>query len=111
MAMNVFAFRYKQEDSEGIPRLGLFVEEVEVNRHLVTGDAKAEVYTVRYDAVIAMLLNEFFRVHHTVEELNRKIQQQDATITQLKNEMEIVVTCLKERGLKIQKMATQPEVS
>src|SRR5262249_19421845 len=112
MAMNLFAFRYKKElDCEGIPRLGLFVEEVEVNHDVITGDAKAEAYTARYDAVIAMLLNEFFKVHRTMEELTRKIQQQDVTITQLKNEMAIVVTSLKERGLKIKKVSTPPEVS
>ena len=45
-----------------------------------------------------------------VEELNRKIQEQDVTITRLKKEMEIVVTCLKEQGSKIQKVGTQLEV-
>jgi uncharacterized coiled-coil protein SlyX len=110
--MNVFTFRYKRElDSEGIPQLGLFAEEVEVNRDLVTGDAKAKAYTVRYDAVIAMLLKEFFKEHRTVEELNRKIQQQDMAITQLKKEMEIVVTYLKEQHSKIQKGRTQLEAS
>jgi uncharacterized coiled-coil protein SlyX len=112
MAMNVFTFRYKQElDSEGMPRLSLFAEEVELNRDLVTGDAKAKAYTVRYDAAIAMLLNEFLKVHRRVEELNRKIQEQDVTITQLKKQMEIVVTCLKEKDLKIQRVGTQLEVS
>jgi uncharacterized coiled-coil protein SlyX len=99
MAMNVFTFRYKQElDSEGIPRFGLFVEQVEVNHDLVAGDAKANGYTVRYDAVIAMLINEFFKEHRRVEELSRKIQEQDVTITQLEKQMEIVVTCLKEKN-------------
>jgi hypothetical protein len=112
MAMNVFTFRYKQElDSEGMSRLSLFAEEVELNRDLVTGDAKAKAYTVRYDAAIAMLLNEFLKVHRRVEELNRKIQEQDVTITQLKKQMEIVVTCLKEKDLKIQRVGTQLEVS
>jgi hypothetical protein len=79
--MNVFTFRYKQElDSEGIPRLGLFVEEVEVNPNLVTGDAKAKAYTVRYDAVIAMLLNEFFKEHRKVEQQDRRLEQQERII-------------------------------
>ena len=110
--MNVFTFRYKQElDCEGIPRLVLFAEEVQTNRDLVTGDAKAKACTVRYDAAIAMLVNELFKQHRTVEELNRKIQQQDVTITQLKEQMGIVVTCLKERDSKIQKVGTQLELS
>jgi uncharacterized coiled-coil protein SlyX len=112
MAMNVFTFRYKQElDSEGIPRFGLFVEQVEVNHDLVAGDAKANGYTVRYDAVIAMLINEFFKEHRRVEELNRKIQEQDVTITQLKKQMEIVVTCLKEKNSTIQRVGTELELS
>ena len=111
--MHLFTFRYKQElDSEGIPRLGLFAEEEEkVNPDLVTGDAKGKAYTVRYDAVIAMLLNELIKEHRAVEELNRKIQEQDVTITRLKKQMEIVVTCLKEKDLKIQRVGTQLEVS
>jgi uncharacterized coiled-coil protein SlyX len=112
MVMNVFTFRYKQElDSESIPRFGLFVEQVEVNHDLVAGDAKANGYTVRYDAVIAMLINEFFKEHRRVEELNRKIQEQDVTITQLKKQMEIVVTCLKEKNSTIQRVGTQLELS
>jgi uncharacterized coiled-coil protein SlyX len=112
MAMNVFTFRYKQElDSESIPRFGLFVEQVEVNHDLVAGDAKANGYTVRYDAVIAMLINEFFKEHRRVEELNRKIQEQDVTITQLKKQMEIVVTCLKEKNSTIQRVGTELELS
>jgi len=104
--MHLFTFRYKQElDSEGIPRLGLFAEEEEkLNPDLVTGDVKGKAYAVRYDAVIAMLLDELIKEHRAVEELNRKIQQQDMAITQLKKEMEIVVTYLKEHS-KIQKWA------
>ena len=110
--MSVFTFRYRQElDSKGIPQLGLFAEEVEVNPDLVTGDAKASGCTVRYDAIIAMLINEFFKEHRTVEELNRKIQEQEATITQLKKQMEIVLTRLKEQDSKIQRVGTQLEVS
>jgi uncharacterized coiled-coil protein SlyX len=112
MAMNVFTFRYKQElDSEGIPRFGLFVEQVEVNHDLVAGDSKANGYTVRYDAVIAMLINEFFKEHRRVEELSRKIQEQDVTITQLKKQMEIVVTYLKEKNSTIERVGTQLELN
>src|ERR1700757_3504820 len=112
MAMNVFTFRYKRElDSQGIPRFGLFVEQVEVNHDLVAGDAKANGYTVRYDEVIAMLINEFFKEHRRVEELSRKIQEQDVTITQLKKQMEIVVTCLKEKNPTIERVGTQLELN
>jgi len=109
--MHTFRLRYKRElDSEGVPRLGIFAEEVEVSPDLVTGD-KAKAYTLRYDAVIAMLLNELVKEHRTVEELNRRIQEQDVRITQLKKQLEIVITCLKEQDSKIQKVGTQLEVS
>jgi uncharacterized protein involved in exopolysaccharide biosynthesis len=93
MAMHVFTFRYKQElDSEGIPQLGLFAEEVEVNADLVKADAKAKAYTVRYDAVIAMLLNEFLKEHRKVENLEATVAQQrkdfQAITTQQQKEFE-----------------------
>jgi hypothetical protein len=88
MAMHVFTFRYKQElDSEGVPRLGLFAEEVEVNPDLVTGAAKAKVYTVRYDAVIAMLLNELLKEHRTVQEQQKEI---DALKAELKEQKALI---------------------
>src|SRR5436190_20390258 len=71
-------FRYKKElDPNGIPQFGLVAEQVEkVNPDLVARDEKGQVYTVRYEAVNAMLLNEFLKEH-------RKVEKQDATITQL----------------------------
>jgi len=61
---------------KGIPQFGLVAEEVEkMNRDLVARDDQGKVYTVRYDAVNAMLLNEFLKEH-------RKVEEQQATITQ-----------------------------
>jgi hypothetical protein len=70
-------FHYKRElDPDGIPQFGLVAEEVEkVNPNLVARDAKGKVYTVRYEAVNAMLLNEFLKEH-------RKVQKLEATLTQ-----------------------------
>ena len=61
-------FRYKPElDQVGIPQYGLVAEEVaEVNPDLVVRDEKGEIYTVRYEAVNAMLLNEFLKEHRKV---------------------------------------------
>jgi uncharacterized coiled-coil protein SlyX len=80
LALKPVTFRYKQEiDQEGIPQFGLVAEDVEkVNSDLVARDAQGKVYTVRYEAVNAMLLNEFLKEH-------RKVQEQEATITQLKS--------------------------
>ena len=77
-ALKPVTFRYKHElDPEGIPQFGLVAEEVEkVNSDLVARDETGKVYTVRYEAVNAMLLNEFLKEH-------RRVQEQEATINQL----------------------------
>src|SRR5215211_4671603 len=73
-------FHYKS-DKTGTPQFGLIAEEVgEVNPNLVVRDEKGDIYTVRYDAVNAMLLNEFLKEH-------RKAQEQEASIDQLKSTM------------------------
>jgi hypothetical protein len=78
-ALKPVTFHYKKEiDSTGIPQFGLVAEEVEkVNPDLVTRDPEGKLYTVRYDAVNAMLLNEFLKEHRTV-------QEQKAIVAQLK---------------------------
>jgi hypothetical protein len=66
-------FRYQKGiDPQRIPQFGLVAEEVEkVNADLVVRDAKGKVYTVRYDAVNVMLLNEFLKVHRKVGQLTK----------------------------------------
>jgi hypothetical protein len=95
LALKPVTFRYKQElDPERIPQFGLVAEEVEkVNPDLVARDAKGEVYTVRYEAVNAMLLNEFLKEHCKVEQLQSKAQEQEriaqkqkASIAQMQEE-------------------------
>ena len=80
LALKPVTFHYKKEiDPKAIPQFGLVAEEVEkVNPDLVTHDAKGEVYTVRYEAVNAMLLNEFLKEH-------RKVEEEEVTIAQLKS--------------------------
>jgi predicted ribosome quality control (RQC) complex YloA/Tae2 family protein len=78
LSLKPVTFHYKS-DSTGTPQFGLIAEEVaKVNPDLVVRDADGEIYTVRYDAVNAMLLNEFLKEH-------RKVEEQQATITQLKS--------------------------
>jgi hypothetical protein len=69
-------FRYKKDiDPDSIPQFGLVAEEVaKINPNLVTRDAKGDVYTVRYEAVNAMLLNEFLKEHSKVERLEKQIE-------------------------------------
>jgi len=81
LALKPVTFHYKS-DKSGTPQFGLIAEEVaEVNPDLVVRDENGEIYTVRYDAVNAMLLNEFLKEHRTV-------QEQKALVTQLKSAVE-----------------------
>ena len=89
-ALQPVTFRYKKEvDSDGIPQFGLVAEDVEkVNPALVVRDKEGKPYSVRYDQVNAMLLNEFLKEHGKVAEQDRRIREQEATITQLKAEVQ-----------------------
>jgi uncharacterized coiled-coil protein SlyX len=85
LALKPVTFRYKNYKNS--PRqFGLIAEEVaEVNPDLVARDKNGEIYTVRYDQVNAMLLNEFLKEHKKVEEQESKIGKQQATIAELKS--------------------------
>jgi hypothetical protein len=77
LSLQPVTFRYKQElDPEGIPQFGLVAEQVEkVNPDLVARDADGKINTVRYEAVNAMLLNEFLKEHRTVQEQQAMIRE------------------------------------
>ncbi|HYY13033.1 MAG TPA: tail fiber domain-containing protein [Chthoniobacterales bacterium] len=97
-------FHYKS-DTEAVPQFGLVAEEVEkVDPDLVVKDKDGKVFTVRYDAVNAMLLNEFLKEH-------RKVQEQQATIAELKNDVGALVARIKEQDRKIQKVSDQVELN
>jgi hypothetical protein len=118
LALKPVTFHYNS-DKTNTPQFGLIAEEVsKVNRDLVVRDENGEIYTVRYDAVNAMLLNEFLKEHRKVGEQDsklenqaRKIQEQETMITQLKKRMETVVARLNEQDSKIQKASDQLEAS
>ena len=84
LALRPVTFRYKQEiDPEGIPQFGLMGEDVEkVTPDLVARDDDGKPYTVRYEAVNAMLLNEFLKEHHKVKEQACKMEKQDRRIAE-----------------------------
>ncbi len=85
LALQPVTFHYKN-DARGIPQFGLVAEEVgEVNSDLVVRDRDGKPRSVRYEAVNAMLLNEFLKEHRKVEEQQRKIEKQEAAITELKS--------------------------
>jgi trimeric autotransporter adhesin len=106
LALKPVSFRYNHEvDPNGIPQFGLVAEQVaKVNPALVDRDGKGEIYTVRYEAVNAMLLNEFLKEHRTVQEL-------EATVAQQQKEIKALTASLREQASQIQKVGAQLEVS
>ena len=110
LALKPVTFRYKRElDPKGIPQFGLVAEEVEqVNPDLVARDEQGKPYTVRYEAVNAMLLNEFLKEH-------RKVVKQEATIAELKAELRATATKQQKQiealTASLQKVSAQLEAS
>ena len=95
LALKPVTFRYKHElDPAGIPQFGLVAEQVEkVDPELVARDAQGKPYTVRYEAVNAMLLNEFLKAHRRIEEQHCRAKEQEATIAQLKQDFQSKLGC------------------
>jgi uncharacterized coiled-coil protein SlyX len=91
LALKPVTFRYKLElDPDAIPQFGLIAEQVEkVNPDLVVRDQDGKVNTVRYEAVNAMLLNEFLKEHRKVQELECRAQTQEAIIARQQNEFKV----------------------
>jgi Chaperone of endosialidase len=91
-ALKPVSFRYKKEiDSERTPQFGLVAEDVaKVNPDLVVRDADGKVYTVRYEAVNAMLLNEFLKEHRKVEELKSEVAALTASVKEQASEIQKV---------------------
>ncbi len=109
-ALKPVTFRYKKGiDPQGIPQFGLVAEDVEaVNPDLVVRDKEGEVNTVRYEAVNAMLLNEFLKEHRKVEELKKDFQ---TTVAQHQKEIQALTALLKEQAAQIQKVSARLEVN
>lgn len=111
LALKPVTFHYKS-DKTNTAQFGLIAEEVaEVNPDLVVCDDKGEIYTVRYDAVNAMLLNEFLKEH-------REFEKQKVTITELKSvaveqwrAIEILTAQVKKQAVQIRKVTAQFEMS
>ncbi len=104
LALKPVTFRYKPElDPNGIPQFGLVAEQVEkVNPDLVARDDQGKAYTVRYEAVNAMLLNEFLKEH-------RKVQELEASAAEQQKEIKTLASQLKEQSAQIQKVSDQLE--
>jgi len=102
LALKPVTFHYKS-DKTNRPEFGLIAEEVaKVNPNLVVRDENGQIYTVRYEAVNAMLLNEFLKEHQTVQELKTTTAQQKKQIDALTAGLEKVSA-----QLEVRKPATQ----
>jgi hypothetical protein len=120
LALKPVTFRYKKEiDPTGTSQFGLVAEEVEkVNPDLVARDKEGKPYSVRYDQVNAMLLNEFLKEHRKVVEQEcrlqnqaLKIQEHETTISQLKKEIETVVAHSKKQDFEIQRVCDHMQLN
>ena len=104
LSLRPVTFHYKQ-DYEEIPQFGLIAEEVaKVNPALVLPDKEGKPYTVRYEAVNAMLLNEFLKEHGKVQELERTAAEQA-------RETQDVRAALKDQAAQIEKISAHLQKS
>jgi hypothetical protein len=116
LALKPVTFHYKKEfDPEGVPQFGLVAEDVaKVNPDLVVRDAEGKVYTVRYDAVNAMLLNEFLKEHSKVEALQASFAQQQkdyqATAVHQQQQIEALTTGLQKVSAQLEASKPAPQV-
>ncbi len=103
LSLRPVTFHYKT-DTQGTPQFGLIAEEVaKVNPALVLPDKEGKPYTVRYEAVNAMLLNEFLKEH-------RKNEQQEATIARLETQIEALTTGLQKVSVQLEASKPAPQV-
>jgi hypothetical protein len=112
LALKPVTFRYKKEiEPNGAIMFGLIAEEVEkVDPDLVTRNEKGEAEAVRYEAVNAMLLNEFLKEHRTAQELKSNAAKQDATIAQQQKQIEALTLGLQRVSAQLEASKPAPQV-
>jgi hypothetical protein len=110
LSLRPVTFRYKPElDPAGIAQFGLVAEEVEqVDPDLVARDLNGSVYTVRYEAINAMLLNEFQKEHHKVEQLEQNAavarKTAETTLAVLRDRISIMSERIRQQAQQIDKV-------
>jgi hypothetical protein len=112
LALKPVTFRYKKEiESNGALMFGLIAEDVEkVDPELVTRNDKGEAETVRYEAVNAMLLNEFLKEHRKVEEQSSRMERRDRTIAQQDAEIRGLTSQLQKVSDQLDSIKSVPRV-
>ena len=107
LSLRPVTFHYKT-DGENTPQFGLIAEEVaKVNPNLVVRDKNGEIYTVRYEAVNAMLLNEFLKEHRKVEQLTKEFQ---TTVALQQKQIEALTTGLQKVSAQLEVSKPEPQV-
>ena len=118
MALKPVPFHYKS-DKQSTPQFGLIAEEVtKVNPDLVVRDDKGDIYTVRYEAVNAMLLNEFLKEHRKVEEqqtiitqLESKVAKQELAATQQQKQIDALSTTVQKASETLELTRAAPQLA
>ena len=112
LSLRPVTFRYKKElDPQAIPQFGLVAEDVaKIDSDLVARDEEGKPYSVRYEAVNAMLLNEFLKEHRKVEEQQSALTKQGAEIAGLKSTVAELTSALKEQAAQIRQVSAQVAV-
>jgi len=113
LALKPVTFRYKKEIDDGCaPQFGLIAEDVEkVNPDLVVRDAGGKVYSVRYEAVNAMLLNEFLKEHKAFVSQQHRVEQQQAMITRLEKQIEALSAGLQKVNAQLEVIKPVPQTA
>ena len=112
LVLQPVTFTYKKElDPEGIPQFGLVAEQVEkVNPDLIVRDEQGKPYTVRYEAVNAMLLNEFLKEHRKVEEQDRRLQAQETAIAKQQKQIQALTVTVQKVNDQLELNKAAPQV-
>jgi hypothetical protein len=116
LALKPVTFRYKKEiDAKRIPQFGLVAADVEkVNPDLVARDGEGKVYTVRYEAVNAMLLNEFLKEHSKVQTLEAAVTRQqkefESTIAKQQKQIEALTAGLQKVSARVEMSRPAPQM-
>jgi hypothetical protein len=106
-------FRYKHElDAKGIPQFGLVAEEVEkINPDLVARDDQGKPYTVRYEAVNSMLLNEFLKEHRKVQELEANAAKQQRNFAEQQKQIDALTAGLQKVSAQLEMNKSAPQTA
>ena len=111
LALKPVTFRYKQElDPEGVPQFGLVAEEVEkVNPDLVVRDEQDKPYSVRYEQINAMVLNEFLKEHSKVQQLEANGVEQQKKINLFRSELKAQRALIEKLNAKVDLKQPPPQ--